>query len=181
MDSQRPCAGTNLWCLGRLWGLNRPIEGLWEAYGPVGAGILSAQRGDIVVYHLISVWFEFRSDGLIRSPLFSLVHPVTFWLLFCHGSPFFHRPSFFPTKGFWLWFTEGSWFDSHVGASLCFPVFRLCADRVGVLKGRSVSPYTCVSTCSSLLLYARSVYKGASLPYFVLYTKYTCFYPLNKI
>ena len=94
-------------------------------------------------YHMISVQFEFRSDGLIRSYLLSLVRPITFYLLLYHGSPFFHRPSFPPRGVFWQWFTEGSPFYSHVGASLRFlayidPVGAL--DRVGVLKGQSASP-----------------------------------------
>jgi hypothetical protein len=39
----------------------------------------SAPGGEIRYFHrLISVRLEFRSDGLIRSPLFILVRPVTF-------------------------------------------------------------------------------------------------------
>jgi hypothetical protein len=45
---------------------------------PVGAGILSAQRGDLVVYRLISMQFEFCSDSSIYGYLLSLVRLVTF-------------------------------------------------------------------------------------------------------
>ena len=83
MDLQRPCAGTNSWCSGKLWEWN---EALWEAYTPMGARILGARRGDSVFYRVISVRFEFRSDGSIHSCLLSLAYPATFCLLLYHDS-----------------------------------------------------------------------------------------------